>query len=307
MSLFAILFVKLIPLYALILLGFISGKGLRMEKTQVAKLLIYVITPYVVFEATLRAKLHVDIISLPILFFSLGTILCFLCLFIARRIWTDSTKNILAFAAGAGNTGYFGLPVIISLFGEDVISFAVFAVLGMILYENSIGYFVTARGNYSVEESIKKMLRLPSLYAFGVGITLNALQVTLPESVHILGFGFRHAYTILGMMIIGIGISGVKFSTIDVRFLSISFCMKFLAWPLVMSLIFFIDAWLFHIYSLEMKHILLILSIVPLAANTVVFAAELDTKPEQASFAVLASTFFALFYIPFCATLLKLT
>jgi malate permease and related proteins len=43
------------------------------------------------------------------------------------------------------------------------------------------------------------------------------------------------------------------------------------------------------------------MAIVPLAANTVALATELKVHPERAAIAVLLSTLFALFYIPFMA------
>ena len=57
---------------------------------------------------------------------------------------------------------------------------------------------------------------------------------------------------------------------------------------------------------MSLPKVLLVASITPLAANTVVFATELKTHPKKASFAVFLSTIFALLYIPvFVALFLK--
>jgi len=45
--------------------------------------------------------------------------------------------------------------------------------------------------------------------------------------------------------------------------------------------------------------LMLILSIVPPAANIAAFAAQLNVQPEKAATTVLLCTIFALFYIPF--------
>jgi predicted permease len=74
-------------------------------------------------------------------FFSLGTVLSLL--FLAVGKWAfgkDSTKNILAFAAGTGNTGYFGIPAATALFGDAALSPVVLCILGVILYEHSVGF-----------------------------------------------------------------------------------------------------------------------------------------------------------------------
>ena len=53
-----------------------------------------------------------------------------------------------------------------------------------------------------------------------------------------------------------------------------------------------------HLYNNDIYGILILASIVPLAANTVTWATELKAHPEKAAIAVVISTIFALFYIP---------
>ena len=59
-----------------------------------------------------------------------------------------------------------------------------------------------------------------------------------------------------------------------------------------------LDRLYFRFFDPSIVNVLLILSLVPLAANTVAIATELKTHPEKASLAVLLSTLFALFFIP---------
>ncbi|MDO8571990.1 MAG: AEC family transporter [bacterium] len=306
MTLFFELVTRVAPLYGFILLGFIVGRFSPLRKEFIARLLIYCITPLVVLEVVWRTSLTNGAWSLPFLFFILATVLCACGFFLAQRIWKDETKNILAFSAGAGNTGYFGLPVVSSLLGDDVLAFAILAVLGVILYENSVGYFITARGHFSVKKSLRKVLCLPALFAFVGGALLHTFAVPLPTLLHDAGFYVRGAYTVLGMMLIGFSIVGVRMSTIDLKFLSVTFFMKFLAWPFLAGGVIVADTAWFHIYSPEIHQVIFLLSIVPLAANTVVFATELNAKSEQMAFAVLSSTLFALLYIPFLVTLVHL-
>jgi len=54
-----------------------------------------------------------------------------------------------------------------------------------------------------------------------------------------------------------------------------------------MTLIVLLDENLFHFYSHDVYQIMILLSIVPLAANTVSYATELRTQPEKAAVAVL--------------------
>src|SRR5436190_16850867 len=120
MLVFLTLVFKIIPLYLLIGLGFIAGKYLQASKETVARLLIYIIAPAVIFNSVFTTTIAANVLFLPILFFALCCFVCLVTFITSKHIWSDATKNILAFTAGTGNTGYFGLPVAIILLGTDV-------------------------------------------------------------------------------------------------------------------------------------------------------------------------------------------
>ena len=53
-----------------------------------------------------------------------------------------------------------------------------------------------------------------------------------------------------------------------------------------------------NFYDIETYRAFMLLSIVPIAANTVIFATVLDVHPDKVSSSVLFSTFFGLIYVP---------
>jgi malate permease and related proteins len=104
-------------------------------------------------------------------------------------------------------------------------------------------------------------------------------------------------------MIIGMGLAGASWKSIDMSFISLTFLAKFICWPGLIALLIWVDRSSFRIFDTDIYHVLIIMSIVPLAANTVAIATELRTHPEKAAVAVLLSTIFALFYIPLIVSL----
>src|SRR5437762_2581315 len=159
MEIFFTLLFKLIPLYIIILLGFVAGKYLDVKKEPIATLLIYIIAPIIIFNGVVTTKISISSLSLPILFFFLCCFMCLSFYWIAHFFWKDSTKNILAFTAGTGNTGYFGIPVALALFNNDVLGLVVLSVLGFVLYENSVGFFITAKGHHTLNEALIKVVK----------------------------------------------------------------------------------------------------------------------------------------------------
>ncbi|HNZ84151.1 MAG TPA: AEC family transporter [Candidatus Pacearchaeota archaeon] len=293
------LFLRLIPFYFYILLGFVAARNFGLNREGVARFLIYGIAPVVVFAGTYRSELNFSYLSLPIIIWLVASITCIIFYKFGKRIFPeDSTANLLGLSAGSGNTGYFGIPVAIMIFGEKIFPLAVLSTLGMILYELTTGFFVAARGSNTIKESLERMKKLPAIYAFGAGIILNMAKIPLGDVVNTTIDQFKGVYTIVGMMMIGMGLATAHRDLIDKKFMIWAFFAKFAVWPLLMSMIIFLDKNLLHLYNNDIYGILILASIVPLAANTVTWATELKAHPEKAAIAVVISTIFALFYIP---------
>ncbi len=302
LSVFLPLLIKVLPLYALILLGYISRRYLEVDSRSLARLVIYLISPVIVFHSGFSNALELNVLALPLIFCGVVSTVALLSTLLARFFFKDSTRSLYAFASGNSNTGYFGLPVLLALMGQDILSLAVLTSLGSILYENSLGVFLLARGHYSVKDSFKKVLRLPAIYALVAGLLLNALNLQTDSSIYIDFIGlFKGTYVILGMMIIGSGIASIQRTSFDQKLLSLGFFSKFGLTPLVMGVVlFFVGSWI----SPEAHDVLWILSLCPVAANTVAYAHELKIFPEKAATLVFLSTIFAMFYIPLMVGLL---
>ena len=299
MSLFFIILLKIFPLYINIVLGYLSTKLLDVKRESIANILIYILGPIVVFSATLSVKINLAILFLPVFLYLFCSIIAFLSLFIWGKSWNDPTGNILAFSAGTGNTGYFGIPLAIIFFPPYLADIYIFTVLASLLYESTSGFYVTAKGNFTVKQSITKMLKLPILYAFILGIICNLLGLEIPEAISAYTGQFKGAYGILGMMMLGMGLIGLqRGSDLDAKFISITFIMKFIFWPLAILAVIYIDKTYFMFLNEDLYKVLFLFSIVPLAGNTVTLAVLLNAKPEKASFTVILSTVISILYIP---------
>jgi malate permease and related proteins len=302
MEIFLTLLIKLIPLYIMIVLGYLAGRYLHVKKDSIANLLIDIIVPIVVFTGVVGTKLSFSTISLPLFFFFVCLVVSLITYFISGFFWKDSTRNILAFICGSGNTGYFGLPVAIVLFGNNVIGLVATAILGTNLYSTSVGFYIGAKGKHTVKESLIKVAKLPILHAFILGLLVNVAGIKLGSIFFDTANSFNGAYIVLGMMLVGLGLSDTKVYKIDFAFVGISFIVKFILWPLLVIAFLYIDRMTFKLYNPDNYKIILLLAIVPLAANMVSYATVLKSHPEKVAMAVLLSTLFALFYIPLIAT-----
>ena len=289
---------KLLPLYVTIVLGWIAARFLHTGGRHIAGLMLYIITPSVVFSGVMNAPLTGSILLLPLLVWGVCLLVGLTFLTLGKRILGDARANILALSVATGNTGYFGVPVALLLFGKEALGLYIVCMLGTILYENSLGFYIAARGRYGVGECVARVLRLPSLYAFLLAVVCNLLGGHIPAIFVPLFDNLRGAYSVLGMMIIGMGILSLRGLAGDWRFTALSFSGKFLMWPALVLLCWGLDSLGSGFYPDRIYRLLFLMSITPVAANTVVIATLLETHPDQAAGTTLLSTLFALGYIP---------
>ena len=289
---------KILFLYAVIVLGFVCGRVLRLEKEAFAKLLIYVLTPIVVFHGAYTSPLTLATLLTSSLFFIVPTVICFLALAVGRVLFPDSRRNLVAFSAGSGNYGYFGIPIMTGIFGESALQTVVLSLLGVLFYSSFIAFYVAARGNSSVRESIRIVARIPLIYALILGLVLQLLGVPRGVVYEEYVKQFIDAYRVLGMMLVGIGLSAFSPKLLDWKLTASMFAGRFLLWPLGTVLFIFLETHYLGVLSLEVHRHLFLLAFVPLAADTVAVATQFRLYPEKAAVIVTASTLVSMALIP---------
>ena len=297
-SVIEVAFYKVLAPYLFVVAGFAAGRLLGTRKEELAKLVIYMITPVVMFTGVMKADLTAQYLLLPVIFFILCTLFCLAAKAAAVRRFSSPLPNILGFASGNANSGYFAIPVGMALFGDGALSTIILCSFGFVLYEHTVGFYVTARGRHSPAEALAKVFRLPAVYAFLIGLAVNWLGFTLSGPMLELTNNVRGAYSVIGMMIIGLGVADLKDWRIDFGFTAYACFWKHLAWPIVVGLLLAGESAYAGFFAPDARQIIFLMATLPLAANTVAVAAILNVEPERAAVAVLTSTLLALALVP---------
>jgi hypothetical protein len=296
---------KLIPFYLLILLGYISAKHLNLDKETISKILVYILTPAVSFFGIYTMEFSPKYILLSLTIFCTSSIIAITSLKITSQIYkNDPLKNILSFSAGTGNVGYFGLPVILSLLGEQAFSIAIICITGFVLYENTIGFYITAMGHSEPKDALKKVIKHPLIYSITFALILQKLNIRLSSNILELSNIFKATYSVLGMMIIGIVLTKTRFKKLDYKFISLSLINKFILWPAIILLLIKLDKSFLNLYTQETHMLLLILSTAPIAANTATFAILFGIDDQQPASSILISTIMCIGTVPLIIKLL---
>ncbi len=296
---FISVFLKILPLYLMILLGFIAGKVLKTDRDTISKFLLFIVTPVVIFSGVVKMESNDHmILLLPILVYLMSCIICVVMYKLSAVLFSSNMRNIIAFSSGSSNTGHFGLPVALLILDSETVAIYMISFLGITLFENTYGFYVAAKGYFTALDCIKKLLKLPALYAILCGLILKATNVEIPTMIYDLFDNMRSTYIVLGMSIVGIGISSIKDFRIEWRVIFSTLFTKYILWPIFMFSLVMVDYLYLNLYNHEVYIALMILAIVPMSISTVVVGSVLKYPAEQLIWVVLISVMVGLFYVP---------
>ena len=298
MDIFLLLAANIFPLYILIALGYIAGRKMDVHLHSMATIAIYFLAPMVSFGAMLQLQFDPTVLLLPVIMFAVSAVIGFCVYKTAPKFWKDTTSNLISMASTTGNTGYFGLPIILALFDVKYVAVYMIMNLGLTIAELTLGYYFGARGHADMKGSIIKVLKLPTIHGVWIGLLLNYMNVE-PGALFLRYWNYAvGGWIIIGMMLIGVALGRQPKLELDFRLMRWLFASRFLLWPLAGAFVVGADMLVFHLFDSTIYKMISIFVAVPLAGNLVAFATNLNLHPERAAGAVLVSTILALFTIP---------
>lgn len=289
---------EMLPLYIMMLLGYLGGKLFQVETKSVASLAVFVVSPIVFMLSVQKMQFSAGAIYAPLVMMALGIAVSLLVLKTTKTFMDAKTPYLSALMSGTSNWGYFGMPLAFILFDPQIVALYVLIGFGTHLFENSFGIYYISRGNLSPVESFKNVFKYPTIYAIVIGLVLSYTGTEVPILDDQFFNYFKGAYVVLGMMIIGLGIANMERFTVDAKLISTVFGVRFLLWPMVALGTIWLDKNVFTLLGPDFYKPLLLFSVMPMGANNIAFAAKFDMNPGKASVAALASTIFAMFFVP---------
>lgn len=301
MAVFSLVFFKVLSSLLSVVIGYISGRFSNVEKDSIAALLFYFVAPIVFFAIPTSTQLTINSLGITAVTFSVCTLLSIFSYWLYGKIWQDNHKNILALSSGTGNSGYVVLPIATTIFNDNTLGIYALGLIGISIYEASVGCYYCARSVSSFKDSVISVIRLPLLNAFFLGCLLSLMGFQLPNFFHEFVGNMKGSYSILGMVMIGLALANIKKFEFDMKFTAAAFASKFLFYPIAFNLLILLDRFVLKWYDNEYYNALQLLCVAPLATNTIVLASLYKIHPEKMATAVLLSLIFVLLYMPIMA------
>lgn len=181
-ELFAIFLNILMPVFALVAVGYLFAPRLNLEVRTLSRFAYYILTPAFLFNILSSAQIPAGLalrMALFIITVSAGGIVV---AWAAARL-LGATPELTAahvLLAAFGNVGNFGLPIIQFKFGEAALAPASFYFLVLSVFGFVVGVTAATWGKGSPARAVRIALTTPSVMAAGAAVLISGAGFSVP-------------------------------------------------------------------------------------------------------------------------------
>lgn len=289
------IFLKTLPFFALIGLGYLAGrKGFFTEEATayLTKFVFYFALSAMLFRFSANLSIG-EIFDWPFVqAYLCGSVVIYIlatCVALVRRIGIAEAA-VEAQCAVIGNVGFLGIPMLVLLLGEQAIG-PVMLVLAvdLIVFGSLIVIFITgSRGNGGIISALTTvgmgLLKNPMIMSIGLGLAVSSLNVPIPVPVNEFLTLLGGAATPGALFAIGASLASKSAERVVVAGW-LSFC-KLILHPLAVS----IAALMFFDVEAYSAGVMIAAAALPVAGNVYILAQHYQVAPARVSASILLST-----------------
>ena len=213
----ALVMAALLPVFLLIVLGFILKRSLLRLETQwhgLERLTYYVLFPVLLVQTLVKA----DLTTVPVagvggallLSLLLMSLLCLALRPLLARCAVDGPAFTSIFQGATRWQTYVALAVSVNLYGDTGLALASVAMVAIIPLVNVFSVSVLAHYASPEKQSVRAIgmtvVRNPLIWACAIGLVLNILHVPLPRIWHEVADALGRSSLAIGLLVTGAGL-----------------------------------------------------------------------------------------------------
>ncbi|WP_010647801.1 AEC family transporter [Oceanobacillus massiliensis] len=276
----------IIPLMAVFASGFVLQRIRVLDVKSVSAVSLYILSPALVFVTLYEAEFDSGFVIILVYMFVLFYIMVLLNKILAKIFkWGPNTESASILATGFMNSGNYGLPVVLYSVGNAALPYAIFIMVVQALQNNFFGIYYASRSTNGMRRAIENILKMPTTYAAILAFVFQYFSIGVPESVHSTLSMVGNAAIPVMMIMLGMQLGSITGLKLNWQVVLSAVTLKMIVAPLI--------AFLF-VLMIDMDPIiatvLIIISAMPTAATTTMYAIEFDTEPELVSSITFIST-----------------
>ncbi len=304
MDIFLDLYIELLPILAFLPIGYFLKNKYNLSLSWATKLLINILLPALVFYNILQADMT-KLAIIPPLAFILAMTMNLPALLASRTFASDSNPHLLRSAFAFYNIAFFGVPTVTALYGEESVPVLICIYIGCGFYGDTIGYFQVAKTNLSNKQAFIKAAKIPLFYTFVAALITKISGVEAPEALQGTMSVVGWVVSAIGMMVIGINLSGVNFKKLDFPYFGKLMSLRMGAGIVIMAVLLTAEYYWIDSLEIEDQMMLALVPFFPIAATLTIFATFLKTEQEKSALLLLFSLIVALVFIPTVAVIME--
>lgn len=213
----ALVIAALLPVFLLIVLGFILKRSLLRLETQwhgLERLTYYVLFPVLLVQTLVKA----DLGTVPVagvggallLSLLLMSLLCLALQPLLARCAVDGPAFTSIFQGATRWQTYVALAVSVNLYGDTGLALASVAMVAIIPLVNVLSVSVLAHYASPEKQSVRAIamtvVRNPLIWACAIGLALNVLHLPLPRIWHEVADALGRSSLAIGLLVTGAGL-----------------------------------------------------------------------------------------------------
>lgn len=289
-------FLSTLPLFILILLGFLAVKLGRWQKTvtdSLTKFTFYIAFPIMLFQIMSHFSEQSEIdIKLLLVFFGSSFIVFAIGCLIASKIFKLNGSQSTLFAMGGiyTNTVFVGIPIIKMLLGDQAIPIVAIIVIfnALILWTLatvSIEFVQMGKlSGRSFIKALKNVSKNPIIIGIFTGIVVNYIGLPIPNFINQSTKMVSDMTAPLSLIVLGMGLAEYKIR--DQLLITGSICLLKLA---ILPIVTYIVGKLLGLPTLELQ-VVVLLSSVSIAINCYMMARQFEVLQGPIASSLLIST-----------------
>ena len=287
----------ILPVFIIFFIGYLGQKLIGFDIKSISTAALYLMSPFLAFRTFYSNALTMDYFYI-VLFCLALTVVLLAVVWITARTMKSTRPQLSAMILGGVfmNSGNYGAPVVLFAFGAAGFDYAVVMMVFQSLLMNTIGIFFASIGGEekaTLRQSLQRVIRMPLIYAAVLGVGLQLIAITVPQTL-MEGISLVADASIpTVMLVLGMQLAAIARKKVAYRYVSAVVVIRMVLSPLIAASILY-----FMPINDLLKAVIIVQSAMPSAANTTMFALQFGTEPDLVSFTTFITTLISIVTIP---------
>lgn len=276
----------ILPIMAVFASGFTLQRIRPLDVRSLSAVSLYILSPALVFVSLYEAEFDSGYIVILVYMFVLFYVMVILNKILAKVFkWKQKTESASILATGFMNSGNYGLPVVLFSLGNAALPYAIFIMVIQSLQNNFFGIYYASRSTSGMSRALKNIMKMPTTYAAILAFIFHYFNTNVPDAIFSTLSMVGDAAIPVMMIMLGMQLGSIVGLKLDWQVVISGVTLKMIIAPLVAFLfVLVIDV------DPLIAAVLIIISAMPTAATTTMYAIEFDTEPDLVSSITFIST-----------------